>query len=156
MFVAHGLAHAQSVPFVPVLEILRTQFGITEQDDAATARARTARAVIDLDQSLEDALPLLWDFLGVADPDRPAAAIDPEARQRQIFETLNRLRRARSARGPVVMLVEDLHWLDPGSEAFLANLVEGLVDIRVLVVMTSRPEYRAPWGHRLALHPASF
>src|SRR5207244_4301654 len=85
---------------------------------------------------------------GVADPDHPAAAIDPEARQRRIFDVLNRLRRARSIRAPFVMLVEDLHWLDPGSEAFLENLVSSVPGTRQLVVTTFRPEYRAPWAHR--------
>ena len=148
VFAAHALGHARSVPFLPVLEVLRTQFGIGEQDDAATARSKIAGAVLELDASLDDALPLLYDFLGVADPERPAPTIDAEARQRQIFGALNRLRRARSARAPYVILVEDLHWLDPGSEAFMENLVGAVPDTGVLVVTTFRPEYRAPWAHR--------
>ncbi|HEY3239914.1 MAG TPA: AAA family ATPase, partial [Acidimicrobiia bacterium] len=148
VFVAHGLAHARSVPFVPVLEILRSQFGIGEGDDPATARAKVSGAVGDLDRSIEEALPLVFDFLGVADPDRPAPAMDADARQRQIFAVLNRLGGARSARAPFVVLVEDLHWLDPGSEAFLENLVASVPGTRQLVVTTFRPEYRAPWAHR--------
>jgi adenylate cyclase len=147
VFVGHGLAHARSVPFVPVLEILRAQFRIGEQDDPAIARAKVAGTVLELDVSLDEALPLLWDFLGVADPQRPAAVMDAEARQRQIFKALNRLRRARSARGPYVIVVEDLHWLDAGSEAFLQNLVNGVPGNRLLMLTTFRPEYRAPWAH---------
>jgi adenylate cyclase len=148
VFSAHGLAHAQSVPFVPVLEILRAQFGITEGDDHASARATIERAVLELDGTLGDALPLLFDFLGVADPERPTPAMDPEARQRQLFGALNRLRRARSDRGVFVIVVEDLHWWDPGSEAFLENVVNAVPGTRLLVVTTFRPEYRAPWAHR--------
>jgi Predicted ATPase len=73
--------------------------------------------------------------------------MDPGARQRQIFGALNRLGGARSARGPFVVLVEDLHWLDPGSEVFLENLVNGVPGNRILVVTTFRPEYRPPWAH---------
>jgi class 3 adenylate cyclase/tetratricopeptide (TPR) repeat protein len=145
---AHALAHTQSVPFVPVLEMLRSQFGITDQDEDADARAKIADGVLELDGDLGDALPLLFDFLGLPDPERPSPAIDPEARQRQLFGVFDRLRRARSSRGPVVFIVEDLHWLDPGSEAFLENLVNGTPELRVLVVTTTRPEYRAPWVHR--------
>jgi adenylate cyclase len=148
VFAAHGLAHARSVPFVPVLEMLRGYFRIGDLDDPALARAKIAATVRDFDASLEGALPLLWDFLGVADPERPAPAIDPEARQRQIFGALNRLRLARSARAPFLMIAEDLHWLDPGSEAFLENLVGAVPGTRLLVVVTFRPEYRAPWAHR--------
>ena len=74
--------------------------------------------------------------------------IDPEARQRQLFGALNRLRRARSDRSVFVIRLEDLHWLDPGSEAFLENLVNAIPGTRLLVVTTFRPEYRAPWAHR--------
>ncbi len=148
VFSAHALAHASSVPFMPTLEILRAMFGVKEGDDHASARAAIERTVLELDGSLADALPLLSDFLGVPDPERPVPAMDPEARQRQLFGALNRLRRARSDRGVFVVVVEDLHWLDPGSEAFLENVVNAAPGTRLLVVTTFRPEYRAPWAHR--------
>ena len=148
VFVAHGLAHARSVPFLPVLEILRSQFGITDADDPDQARAKLDTAVLALDPELDETLPLLYDFLGVGDPNRPAPAIDPEARERQIFGALDRLRRARSQRGLTVFLIEDVHWLDSGSAAFLENLVSGAPEARVLVLTTFRPEYHAPWAHR--------
>jgi adenylate cyclase len=149
VFAAHALAHTRSVPFVPVLELLRAQFGIGDHDDPGVTRAKVAATVRQFDDpSLDDDLSLLWDFLGVADPDAPAMAMDAEARQRRIFGVLNRLRRARSVRGPFVIVVEDLHWLDPGSETFLENLVNGVPGNRLLVVTTFRPEYRAPWAHR--------
>ena len=148
VFSCHGLAHAQSVPFVPTLEILRSMFGVTDGDDPVAARAAIEHTVVEFDGSLRDALPLLFDFLGVADPERPTPAMDPEARQRQLFGALNRLRRARSDRGVFVIVVEDLHWLDPGSEAFLENVVNAVPGTRLLVVTTFRPEYRAPWAHR--------
>jgi class 3 adenylate cyclase/tetratricopeptide (TPR) repeat protein len=148
VFAAHAFAHARSVPFVPVLEMLRGQFQITDQDDPAIARAKIAAAIADLDPGVEDVLPFLYEFLGVADPQAPAPAIDAEARQRQLFAALNRLRRARADRNPYVLLVEDLHWLDSGSEAFLDNLVNTVPATAVLVVTTFRPEYRAPWANR--------
>jgi class 3 adenylate cyclase/tetratricopeptide (TPR) repeat protein len=149
VFVGHGLAHTRSVPFVPILEILRAQFDIAE-DDPATARAKISATVKELDSSVESAMPLLFDFLGVADPDRPAPAIDADARQRQVFGAVNRLSRARGTRAPFVVLVEDLHWFDPASEAFLENLVDGVAGTAQLLVSTSRPEYRPPWGQRSA------
>jgi len=148
VFAAHGLSHAQSVAFLPVLEMLRAQFGVNELDDPEQARGKLAAAVIDLDPALEEALPLLYDFLGISDPNHLAPAIDPEARQRQIFGALDRLRRARSQRRMTVLLIEDLHWLDSGSAAFLENLVNGVPGSRVLVLTTFRPEYHAPWAHR--------
>ena len=148
VFAAHGLSRAQSVPFLPVLEILRAQFGIIDVDDGEEARTKLATVMLDLDPDLDESLPLLYDFLGISDASRPAPAIDPEARQRQIFGALDRLRRARSRRRVTVLLIEDLHWLDSGSAAFLENLVNGVPGSRVLVVTTFRPEYQAPWAHR--------
>jgi adenylate cyclase len=74
--------------------------------------------------------------------------MDADARQRQIFTALNRLWQARSARAPFVIVFEDLHWLDPGSEAFLESLVDSVPGTRLLVVTTFRPEYHPPWGER--------
>jgi class 3 adenylate cyclase/tetratricopeptide (TPR) repeat protein len=145
---AHALAHAHAVPFLPVLEILRDYFGIADTDDDRTAREKVAGRLLLLDERFKDTLPLLFEFLGVPDPDRPVPQMDPEARQRQLFGALDRLLRARSAQEPAVILLEDMHWLDPGSEAFLGNFVGSLPGTRTLVLATFRPEYRADWMQR--------
>src|SRR5439155_700512 len=82
-----------------------------------------AGTVLLLDPELTESLPLLFDFLGVPDPERRAQRMDPEARQRQLCALFTRLVQARSRREPSVLLVEDLHWVDGGSEGFLAELV---------------------------------
>src|SRR5207244_5552274 len=104
--------------------LLRTHLDITEQDPDKTARERIAGKVLLLDESFDDDLPLIFDFLAVPDPERPALRMDPEARQRHLLALTKRLIRAESAREPSVTLVEDLHWLDPASEVFPANQVE--------------------------------
>src|SRR5207247_52501 len=123
---AHGLAHAQSVPFLPVLQFLRDYFGIEEDDDDSIAREKIAGRMLLLDEAFREALPRLFEFLNVRDRAEPAESMSAEARQRQLFVALNRLLRARSDEAPGVLLLEDLHWLDPGSEAFVTNLVEVL------------------------------
>jgi len=155
---AHALAHARAVPFVPVLEILRGYFDITEADDERAVREKVAGRLLLLDAALTDALPLIFEFLGVSDPERPAPPMSPEARQRSLSRALSRLQRAQQERAPGVILVEDLHWLDPGSETFLENVIETVPGSRALVLTTFRPEYRAEWmAHsyyrRLALAP---
>jgi len=74
--------------------------------------------------------------------------MDPEARQRRLLGLMKRLTHAESAREPGVSVFEDLHWLDPASEAFLANQVEAVQGTRSLVVLNFRPEYHAPWTSR--------
>jgi predicted ATPase/class 3 adenylate cyclase len=141
-------AHAKSIPLVPVLQFLRNYFEITEQDSDRAARERIAGKLVLLDKSFEDDLPLIFDFLAVPDPLRPAARMDPEARQRQLLGFMKRLTHAQSAREPTVMVGEDLHWLDAASEVFLANRVEAVQGTRSLTVLNFRPEYRAPWMSR--------
>ena len=138
-------AHAKAVPLMPVLQFLRDYFEITDRDSEQTARARIAGRLLPLDKSFDDELPLLFDFLAVPDPERPVERMDPEARQRRLLALLKRLTHAQRSRDPVVTVIEDLHWLDPASEVFLANHVDALQGTRGLTVVNFRPEYQAPW-----------
>ncbi len=145
---AHGVAHGKSIPLLPVLELWRNYFGITEQDGERAARDKIAGRVVLLDAALTDALPLLFDLLGVPDPERPAPRIEAEARQRQLAEITRRLAQARSRREPAVFLMEDLHWIDEASEWFVESLVESLPRARTLLLVNFRPEYDAAWMKR--------
>ena len=142
---AHCVAHGRMVPFLPILELLRGYFGISEQDGNEAGRRKIAGTVLLLDPELTESLPLLFDFLGVPDPERRAQRMDPEARQRRLCALFTRLVQARSRREPSVLLVEDLHWVDGGSEVFLAELVAALPETAALLLVTLRPEYRAGW-----------
>ena len=144
-----GVAHGRRIPLLPVIEMMRAYFGVAEQDDARSAREKIAGRLLLLDDSFRDALPVVFDFLGVPDPaNPPPAQMSPEARQRVLFGVVRHLVEARAGEGPGVVLVEDLHWLDPSSEAFLENLVEALPGSRTLLVVNFRPEYRAAWTQR--------
>src|SRR5947199_406768 len=142
---AHCVAHGRMVPFLPILELLRGYFGISEQDGNEAGRRKIAGTVLLLDPELTESLPLLFDFLGVPDPERRAQRMDPEARQRRLCALCTRLVQARSRREPSVLLVEDLHWVDGGSGVFLAELVAALPETAALLLVTLRPEYRAGW-----------
>jgi class 3 adenylate cyclase/tetratricopeptide (TPR) repeat protein len=140
-----GVSHGKAIPFLPILRLFRAFFGITEHDSAATARERIAGRLLLLDERLRDSLPLLFDFMGVPDPESPAPGIAPEARQRQLFDIVRRVTQARSQRETTVMLLEDLHWFDGGSAAFLEPLIDASIGTRAVVVLNFRPEYQAPW-----------
>jgi class 3 adenylate cyclase/tetratricopeptide (TPR) repeat protein len=148
VYEAHGVAHGKAVPLLPILEFQRGYFGITEQDTPRAARDKIAGRMVLLDETLAEGLPLMFDFLGVPDPERPAPTLGPEARQRQLLDLIRRLARARSAREPAVYLFEDLHWFDQASEEFIENLVEIAPGNRTLMLLNFRPEYHAPWMRR--------
>jgi class 3 adenylate cyclase/tetratricopeptide (TPR) repeat protein len=143
-----GLAHTKSVPLLPVLQLMRSYFDITEQDSDQTSRERIAGKLLLLDESFGEDLALLFDFLAVPDPERPMRRIDPEARQRRLLDVTKRIIRAQGARQPGINLYEDLHWLDPATEAFLANAIEAGQGTRGLTIVNFRPEYSAPWMSR--------
>jgi class 3 adenylate cyclase/tetratricopeptide (TPR) repeat protein len=153
-----ALSHARTVPFLAVLELLRGYFGITDSDEDRTVREKVAGRVLPIDPGLAGALPLIFEFLGAPDVQQPPVEMSPEARQRSLLGALSRLQRAQGARSPGVFLIEDLHWLDPGSETFLENLIDTVPGSRSLVITTFRPDYRAEWMQRsyyrrLALPP---
>jgi class 3 adenylate cyclase/tetratricopeptide (TPR) repeat protein len=140
-----GQAHTSSVPLVPVMQLMRTYFEIGEGDSDARARERIAGRLLILDESLVEAMPLIFDFLSVADSSRPPPRLDPEARSRRLLAVMKRLIHAQSADRPGVNLFEDLHWIDPASESFLANHVDAVQGTRSLTIVNFRPEYHARW-----------
>jgi class 3 adenylate cyclase/tetratricopeptide (TPR) repeat protein len=154
---ARCLAYGKAVPFLPILELLRDSFGIGETDADQLAREKIAGRLL-LDRAFDETLPLVFQFLGVADPDRPAPQVDPDTRQRQLFAFVRQLVQARSEREPAVLFFDDLHWIDPASDGFLAQLIEAVDSTRTLLLVNFRPEYAADWTRKsyyqqLALTP---
>jgi class 3 adenylate cyclase/tetratricopeptide (TPR) repeat protein len=152
---AAGVPHGKQVAFLPVLTLLRGLFGIAERDADAEVRQKIAGALVLLDASFERVLPVWFEFLGAPDPSRPAPQLDPADRERLVadrerlvLEGLRRLVRARSERGPALLLLEDLHCFDAASEKVLATLVEAVRDTRTLLLLNFRPEFRAEWMQR--------
>ncbi|EHN12935.1 Adenylate cyclase [Patulibacter medicamentivorans] len=141
-----GIAHGRFVPLLPVLALLRDSFGVAEHDPPDVARARIEATMLGLDPAFAADLPLLFDFLGVGDPDRPALPLDPEAHQHQLLRVVTRMVASRAGSGAAVLVVEDLHWLDDASAAFLEQLAEAVVGSRTLLVATHRPEHDALWA----------
>jgi class 3 adenylate cyclase len=145
VFEGHGVSHGRRIPLLPILELIRGSIGITEQHSEQATREKIAGRLLLLDDAFREDLPLVFDFLGVPDPERPPPRMDPEARQRQLFAIGRRLIQARARREPAVHLLEDLHWFDEVSEAYLENNIEAVPGTRTLVLTTFRPRYHARW-----------
>jgi class 3 adenylate cyclase/tetratricopeptide (TPR) repeat protein len=145
VFQAQGQAHGKSIPFMPILQMLRAFFAIEDSDAEQTAREKIAGRALLLDASFADDLPLLFDFLGVPDPDRPVPQMSPEARQRALGEVLCRLVGNPTRKKTLTLVFEDLHWVDEGSQTMVRGLIEGFGGTRTLVLANYRPEYTPPW-----------
>ncbi len=142
---ARGLAHGKNIALLPAVELLRNFFGIDERDGDRAAREKITGRVLFLDESLRDELPIFFDLLGVPDPVRPLPPVDPEALQRRMYNAVRAIMRADADWDPGVVLLEDLHWLDPASDAVFEQVIEAIAASRSLVVVNFRPEYRARW-----------
>jgi adenylate cyclase len=140
------------LPFVPILEIWRSYFGIVERDSPEEARRKIAGTLLLLGEEFRGVLPIVFEFLGVGDPEQPAPLVDGDARQRALFGFLRRLTQARAEREPSVVLIDDLHWIDPASDAFVGQFVEAVEGQRVLFVANFRPEYHGAWLRKSYYH----
>jgi class 3 adenylate cyclase/tetratricopeptide (TPR) repeat protein len=145
---AHGVAHGKSIPMLPILELWRAFFGIADGDDPEVTRAKVAGRLLLMDESFREALPLLFDVFGVPDPANPAPPIDPEQRQKRLHGVVKRVLRDPAYNGERVVLVEDLHWFDGASDAFLETAVESVPATRDLWLVNFRPEYQSRWMQR--------
>ncbi len=158
IFEAQAQSHGQSIPFMPVLQMLRAYFGIGEREPERLTREKIAGRALLLDPELVEELPLVFDFLGVPDPDRPLGQMSPEARARALGGVVCRLINAPTRRHTVVLVIEDLHWMDEGSDTMLDEMINSVAGTHTLAVLNFRPEYSLDWDdspiyRRLALEP---
>jgi len=140
-----AIAHGKNLPYLPMLEVFRGYYGISETDSAQAVREKIAGRLLLTDESLRELLPVVFEFFGVTDPEHPPPRMDPEAKLRQLFAVLRKEMREGKAANRLVTLVEDLHWMDAGSEALLEQWVDAIAGSRSLLIVNFRPEYHATW-----------
>jgi len=141
-----SVSHGKAYPYLPLIELLKDYFHITVQDDEQTRREKIAGRVLTLDRNLEDILPYVSALLGIPEPVSPLQRLDPRIRRQRTFDALKRLLVRESLKQPVLLIFEDLHWVDAETEAFLDALSESLATTRILLLVNYRPEYRHGWG----------
>lgn len=140
-----ALAHSRATPFEPVIDMLKAFFEIAPDDSAPRARDKVTATLDRFGPEMTSELPLLVDFLGLADATTVREKLDPAARRERLNMLFRRLVRRASQDAPAVLLVEDLHFLDSGSESLLEVLAETLTGTRILLLVNFRPGYAAPW-----------
>jgi len=146
-WVAYGSPSTQNSPLAPILELLdRTLSGSGEQSRGGQlGRFEELLA----GSPVPESLPVLADLLSPAPPDgHRALDLRPEAQRKKVFEALVALFAELSERQVLVLVIEDLHWIDPSTLEFLDLLLHELSALPLLLLATYRPELQAPWGHR--------
>jgi predicted ATPase len=126
------LSYGRSIPYHPIIDIVRNNCGITDMDSPATITEKVRFALHEVEMAAEDAAPYLLHLLGVQDGTGRLARLTPEAIKTHTFDTLKQMSLQGSQRRPLLFEVEDLHWIDQTSEAYLASLVESIAGAPIL------------------------
>ena len=153
------LSYGQSILYLPLVDILKKYFAIEDETDQ-TIRELVTSGTEHLGIATSEIAPYLYALLSGQTDDETLRALAPEARRKQTFEALRALLLAISHQRPLVLVVEDLHWLDQPSEAFLRFLGESLGAAPLMLLVTYRPGYHHNWGEKsyysqITLHPLS-
>jgi predicted ATPase len=143
-----SVSHGKAYPYLPLIELLNTYFQLTPQDDDRRRREQVTGKVLTLDRHLEDTLPYVAALVGVAEVEASLAHLDPQLRRRRTFEAITRLLLRESLNQPVLLLVEDLHWLDTETHAWLQLFSERVATARLLLLVNYRPEFQHGWGSK--------
>ena len=143
-------ALGKSSSFLPLIWLLKSYFQIFAGDSEDLRREKVTGKVRSLDNSLQEQLPFFLNLLGVSDEQDALANMDVEIRQRRTLEAAVLLLLRESSRQPLLLILEDLHWVDRETEAFLDLLAGKLAEAPVLVLLSHRAEYRHEWNSAAA------
>jgi DNA-binding NtrC family response regulator/tetratricopeptide (TPR) repeat protein len=146
ILVSGAASYGKATPYLPVIDLLKAYFQIEPRDDARKIRERVTEKVLSLERALAPVLSAILALLDVPGDDAQWRELDPQQKRRRTLESVKLLLLEESRRQPVILVFEDLHWVDTETQAALDTLVEGLPSHRVLLLVSYRPEYQHTWG----------
>jgi class 3 adenylate cyclase len=143
-----SVSYGKATLYFPMLDLLKRYVRVEESDDLRTIRAKVTGQVLTLDEALQDVIPPLLSLLDALPDDSPFLQLEPPQRRQRILEALKRLLLRESQVQPLLLVFEDLHWIDAETQALLDSLVESLPTVRLLLLVNYRPEYQHAWGSK--------
>src|SRR5262249_37599957 len=132
--------------YLPVITLLKNYFKIQDRDDLREIREKVTGKLLALDRALEPTLPALLSLLDVPVEDSAWRTMVPQQRRQQTLDGVKRLLLREAQEQPVVVIFEDLHWIDGETQALLDGLVESLGSAKLLLLVNYRPEYQHAWA----------
>jgi len=144
---AGSMSYGKATSFLPVIELLKGYFHIGDRDTPRDIREKVAGKILTLDRALEATLPALLALLDVGD-DPQWQALDAPQRQQRTLDAVKRLLLREAQGQPLLVVFEDLHWIDSETQALLDSLVESLPPARLLLLVNYRPEYEHRRGSK--------
>jgi class 3 adenylate cyclase/uncharacterized protein YcbX len=143
-----SVSHGKASAYLPVIDLLHGYFGIDAGDDSRKRREKVAGKIAVLDRALEDALPYLFGLLGIVQGDDPLAQMDEHVQKRRTLEAIKRILLRESLNQPLMVIFEDLHWIDEQTQEFLNLLADSIGTAKLLLLVNYRPGYSHQWNSK--------
>jgi class 3 adenylate cyclase/tetratricopeptide (TPR) repeat protein len=145
---AGSVSYGKATSYLPVIDLLKAYFKVHERETHREIREKVTGKLLTLDRTLEPILPAVLALLDVPVEDAHWQALDPPQRRQRTLEAIKHLLLRESQGQPVLVVFEDLHWIDSETQALLDSLVESLPTARILLLVNYRPEYQHGWMSR--------
>jgi len=143
-----SVSYGKATSYLPVIDLLKGYFKIQDRDDLREIREKVMGKLLTLDEALKPTLPALLALLDVPVNDAAWQALEPGQRRQLTLDAVRRLMLREAREQPVLVIFEDLHWIDSETQALLDGLVEGLGSARLLLLVNYRSEYQHAWGSK--------
>ncbi len=145
---AFSVSHGKASAYLPVLDLLHSYFDIKSEDDARKRREKVAGRLAILDPALEDTRPYLFALLGIVEGDDPLAQMDAQVKKRRTLEAIKRILLRESLNQPLIVIFEDLHWIDEQTQELLNLLTDSIANAKILLLVNYRPQYSHSWNSK--------
>jgi len=136
------------MPYLPILDILRSYFDITEGDREFIVKKKIVDKLLALDEKLESDISPIFELLSIKTEDDAYIHLEPQLKKDKTFEAIRDILIRQSRERPVVLIVEDLHWVDNTTQEFINYLIDWIPGSRILLLLLYRPEYTHQWGSK--------
>jgi len=145
---AFSFSHGRASPYLPVIGLLKDYFRIGDRDDERTQREKVTGRVLALDRALEETMPYLFALLGIQDAGSPLDEMDSTVRRRRTREAIKSLIHRESLDHTLLLIFEDLHWVDTETQALLDLLADSIGTAPILMMVNYRPQYEHRWSNK--------
>ena len=143
-----SVSYGKATPYLPLIDLLKAYFKIEDRDNQREIREKVTGKLLTLDEALKSTLPALLTLLDVPVDDNAWQGLDPAERRRRTLAAVKRILLRESRVQPLLVVFEDLHWIDSETQAFLDSLIESVPTARFLLLVNYRPEYQHGWGSK--------
>jgi class 3 adenylate cyclase/tetratricopeptide (TPR) repeat protein len=141
-----SVSYGKATSYLPVIDLLKGYFKVQDRDDLREVREKVTGKLLTLDRALEPTLPALLALLDVPVDDAAWRTLDPGQRRQLTLDAVRRLLLREAREQPLLLIFEDLHWIDGETQALLDGLVDSLGSARLLLLVNYRPEYQHAWA----------